>query len=96
MEELSKDDAPFFLSVGLSKPHLPFTAPKKYWDLYDEEDLVLPSNYTFFPKDAPSSANSTWGELRNMYDGVPSEGPVSDEMALKLIHGYLALCFLHR
>lgn len=90
MRAAKDSDQPHFFTAGFSKPHLPFVAPQKYWDLYNEEDLFLPSNYTFFPKNAPSSANSTWGELRNMYDDIPSEGPVSDEMALKLIHGYLA------
>jgi iduronate 2-sulfatase len=90
MRDAKDSDQPHFFTAGFSKPHLPFVAPKKYWDLYDAEDLTLPSNYTFFPKDAPSSANSEWGELRNMYDDIPSEGPVSDAMALKLIHGYLA------
>ena len=32
-------DEPFFLAVGLVKPHLPFCAPKKYWDLYDPAKL---------------------------------------------------------
>ncbi|MFL2847901.1 MAG: sulfatase [Coraliomargaritaceae bacterium] len=90
MRDAKDANEPRFFTAGFSKPHLPFVAPKKYWDLYNEEDLALPSNYTFFPKDAPSSSNSDWGELRNMYDDIPSEGPVSDEMALKLIHGYLA------
>ena len=90
MRAAKDSNQPHFFTAGFSKPHLPFVAPQKYWDLYNEEDLVLPSNYSFFPKNAPSSANSTWGELRNMYDDIPSEGPVSDAMALKLIHGYLA------
>ena len=90
MRAAKQSNQPHFFTAGFSKPHLPFVAPQKYWDLYDEEDLVLPSNYTFFPKNAPRSANSDWGELRNMYDDIPSEGPVSDAMALKLIHGYLA------
>lgn len=90
MRDAKDSDQPHFFTAGFPKPHLPFVAPEKYWDLYNEEDLALPSNYTFFPKDAPSSSSSTWGELRGMYDDIPSEGPVSDEMALKLIHGYLA------
>ena len=90
MRDAKDSKQPHFFTAGFSKPHLPFVAPKKYWDLYNAKDLVLPSNYTFFPKNAPRSANSDWGELRNMYDDIPSEGPVSDAMALKLIHGYLA------
>ena len=33
---------PFFLAVGFVKPHLPFCAPKKYWDLHDPAKLPLP------------------------------------------------------
>ena len=90
MRDAKDSGKPNFFTAGFSKPHLPFVAPKKYWDLYSAKDLALPSNYTFFPKNAPRSANSDWGELRNMYDDIPSEGPISDTMALKLIHGYLA------
>ena len=90
IKEAKESDQPYFLTAGFSKPHLPFVAPKKYWDLYNPEDITLPQNYSFFPEGAPSSSNSTWGELRNMYDDIPKEGPVSDEMAIKLIHGYLA------
>ena len=42
--------------------------------------IIFPSNYRFFPENAPTSANSDWGELRNMYDGIP-EGPIGDAMA---------------
>jgi arylsulfatase A-like enzyme len=48
----------------------------------------LPDNY-FPPQNAPDAAIHNFGELRN-YFGVPAEGPVSDEMALELIHGYYA------
>jgi len=37
-----KHDQPFFLAVGFSKPHLPFIAPKKYFDLFDKDNIQLP------------------------------------------------------
>jgi iduronate 2-sulfatase len=81
-------DKPFFLAVGFLNPHLPFAAPKKYFDLYRREDLKLAPN-PFPPKDVPSVAMTNWGELR-AYKGIPASGPLSDETALDLIHGYYA------
>lgn len=78
----------FFLAVGFLKPHLPFVAPKKYYDLYRREQLKLAPN-PFPPKDVPRIALTNWGELRN-YQGIPKTGPLPDEMALDLIHGYYA------
>jgi iduronate 2-sulfatase len=81
-------DEPFFLAVGFVKPHLPFCAPKKYWDLYDPADIKLPQRRTP-PDGAPAYAPTTWGELRQ-YKGVADEGPVPDEQQRTLIHGYYA------
>ena len=79
---------PFFLAAGFFKPHLPFIAPKKYWDLYPAETIKLPGNY-HRPKDAPDEAIHSFGELR-AYAGIPKTGPVSDETARNLIRGYHA------
>jgi len=81
-------DVPFFMVVGFKKPHLPFVAPQKYWDLYDYEGLTLPDNY-FQSKGAPGIAQMTWGELR-VYAGIPKKGPVSDAVGRQLIQGYYA------
>ena len=92
IKQAKASDEPFFLTAGFSKPHLPFIAPSKYWDLYDADAIEFPHNYTFAPENVPSSAgihDRAWGELRS-YGGVPKRGAVSDEMAKKLIHGYLA------
>jgi choline-sulfatase len=88
LRRLAGKDEPFFLAVGFYKPHLPFLAPKKYWDLYPEDEISLPDNY-YRPKDAPDAAIHNWGELR-AYAGVPQKGPVSDAMARELIRGYYA------
>ena len=88
IKKLADADNPFFLAVGFLKPHLPFNAPKKYWDLYAPEQISLPPNY-FRPENAPDIAMHNFGELRS-YHGIPREGLVPDEMALNLIHGYYA------
>ena len=80
-------DEKFVMFVGLSKPHLPFNAPKKYWDIYQKDELQVPE------KDAPKGmsplALTNWGELRNYY-GIPQEGLLSDDLSRNLKHGYYA------
>jgi iduronate 2-sulfatase len=83
-----KPNEPFFLAVGFLKPHLPFCAPKKYWDLYDRAAFTVPSLRSA-PEGAPKFAPSGWGELRQ-YSGIPTNGPVTDDQARTLIHGYHA------
>jgi len=87
LQQLSKKKEPFFLAVGFTKPHLPFVAPKKYWDLYDPAKIQLAPN-KFRQKDAPDYAVLPGGELRN-YHGIP-EGSIPDDLARKLKHGYYA------
>lgn len=84
----SKGDAPFYMVVGYKKPHLPFVAPKKYWDLYPEESITLPDNY-YLPEGSPKIAHMTWGELRS-YGGIPEKGALDESTALELIRGYYA------
>ena len=84
----TRPDTPFFLAIGFLKPHLPFCAPQKYWDLYRRENFAL-AEITTAPVDAPAYAPTNWGELRN-YTGIPAKGPVSTELQRELIHGYHA------
>ncbi|MBN8248959.1 MAG: sulfatase [Verrucomicrobia bacterium] len=83
-----KGKLPFFMAVGFLKPHLPFCAPKRYWDLYVRQRFELPA-LRGAPEGAPHHAPSGWGELRQ-YRGIPESGPVDDETARTLIHGYHA------
>ncbi len=85
MKELK--DNPFFLAVGLYRPHLPFVAPKKYWDLYDEKDIVIPKRK--LPVGMPEESMANFGELRK-YHGMPAKGSINDYDTKKLIHGYRA------
>ncbi len=88
LQKLKSMDKPFFLATGFLKPHLPFNATKKYWDMYDPAKISVPENDTL-PLGLPYQLISNWGELR-AYDAIPAEGPVSDSAARKLIHGYYA------
>lgn len=79
---------PFFIAVGFAKPHLPFCAPKKYWDLYDPEKFEL-AVLKVPPMGAPDYAPTKWGELRQ-YRGVPERGALDEQLQRQLIHGYYA------
>lgn len=77
----------FLMFVGLSKPHLPFNAPKKYWDMYDENKFEIPSKEK--PNNAYPLALSKWGELK-AYHGIPDTDMLDDDLTKTLIHGYHA------
>ncbi len=84
----AKPAEPFFLAVGFLKPHLPFCAPKKYWDLYRRDSFAL-EPITTPPEGAPAYAPTTWGELRK-YSDMPAIGPLNADQQRELIHGYHA------
>jgi len=88
LHELKKKGQPFFLAVGFLKPHLPFVAPKKYWDLYDPDTIPLPA-IDRLPNGAPAFAGHDNGELHS-YANVPKGNPIPADFAKKLRHGYYA------
>ena len=79
---------PFLLALGFHKPHLPFVAPEKYWDLYKCSDFNI-NPFQEHAKGSPDFAYHTWGELRN-YADIPNKGPLPDEKQTELIHAYYA------
>lgn len=81
-------DQTFFLGMGFRKPHLPFVAPKKYWDMYSEAEITTATN-PFTPHGAPEFASNNASELRRYMD-IPTSGPISVDDARNLVHGYLA------
>ena len=84
----TKPDEPFFIAVGFIRPHLPFVAPQKYWDLYDPATLPMPE-VTSPPEGAPSYALQFGGELR-AYSDMPVQGEIDEPTTRRLIHGYYA------
>ncbi|MBI9072977.1 MAG: sulfatase-like hydrolase/transferase [Melioribacteraceae bacterium] len=93
LEQLANKDKPFFVAVGFKKPHLPFVAPQKYWDLYDRNKIEV-EPFQEFSKDGPEFAYQPGWELRNNYVDIPSEGLVPIDKQKELIHGYYA-CVSH-
>ena len=89
LRRLQELGSPFFMMVGFRKPHLPFTAPDKYWSLYDAIDFSLPSTYHQTPDGVPSNPIHNSSELR-AYAGVPAAGQLDETQALNLIHAYYA------
>lgn len=88
LKKFKESGQPFFLAVGFQRPHLPFNAPKKYWDMYNFDDIKLPDNM-YKPDGAPDESMHNYAELR-AYTDVPDEGPMEKEFMRKLIHGYYA------
>ena len=84
-----KPDQPFMMMVGFHKPHLPFVAPKKYWDQFQPEQFSLPEFRTA-PEGSPAYALGESGEIMQ-YKKLPVEElPFPDDFARHLIHGYYA------
>lgn len=83
-----KDGTPFFIVTGFVRPHLPFSAPKKYWDLYGPATLPMPQ-FENLPAGAPKVAGKRGGEIA-AYKPVPVKGDIGDDLKRKLIHGYYA------
>jgi iduronate 2-sulfatase len=81
-------DKPFFLGMGMKKPHLDWLAPKKYWDLYNPDDIKL-AEHTTAPENGATMGLHPSFELRARY-GIPKKGSIDDEQARVLKHAYLA------
>jgi iduronate 2-sulfatase len=98
LKKMKAQKKSFFLVAGFLKPHLPFNAPAKYWEMYDRSKITPPVNNKF-PTTAYKGAGN-WYEL-SKYKGIQkdfSDNPslnattftMDAEMTIKLIHGYYA------
>lgn len=89
LREYAQNGTGFFLAVGYRKPHLPFVAPKKYWDRYDPDAIPLADNDRV-PAGAPPYGPVDGGEFR-AYENMPVYPTrLSDHEARRLRHGYYA------
>lgn len=84
----TEPDQPFFMAVGFARPHLPFSAPRRYWDLYPHDRIPLTLN-PLPPVGAPGYATKRKGEITN-YLPVPDADALDPELQRTLIHGYYA------
>lgn len=91
-QQRKESGAPFFLAVGYQKPHLPFTAPDKYWALYDDVDFGYAK---YQGKRAIPTGSEPWtapaeGTEMRPYDDYPKGGIKDPKTAAHLAQGYYA------
>ncbi len=90
LDLLGKGNKPFFLAVGLYKPHLPNNVPTKYYDLYKNTDIGLAKNRQLSPDLDPSISLNRNSELTTHYKWTNNKGQVSDEQAINQRRHYYA------
>src|SRR5262249_34082745 len=78
-------DRPFFLAVGFWKPHAPFNAPKKYWDLYDRAKLPPPD-----PARVSAAPEVAFHDSREILGAPPMRVEPTAAQAAEMRHGYFA------
>jgi len=93
LDRIKEKDEPFYLALGYYRPHLPFVAPKKYWDLYDRDAISMATN-PYLPENSPVWAINSMYELAACYDleyvKHPSSFQLKEDTARLLKHGYYA------
>jgi iduronate 2-sulfatase len=89
-EHAKNPGQPFFLAVGFANPHVPWIAPKKYFDLYDPAKLPLAKN-EFLPKGSPDFAATSGADFYG-YKGVPQVNgdQLPEPFKRECLQGYLA------
>lgn len=93
MRKLAKSGKPFMMAVGFVKPHIPFCAPKKYWDMYVEEQIDL-APIQGFPEKMPEVAFSGHPNFFNYtyrdYPPLEKGKAMADQTAKHIRHAYRA------
>ena len=86
LRRLKEAREPFFLACGFFNPHLPFYAPKRYWDLYERDEIDI-AEFRERPMNAPRQLRGS-GEYTSYHLG--DYDPDSDAFHRVMRHGYLA------
>lgn len=94
MKQLKEGDKPFFLGVGFKKPHLPFCAPKKYWDMYERDEMPV-AQFQQMAQDGCEWAYHNSLEVKGYSDIPPFESFIDGkeldvETQKRLLHAYYA------
>ena len=97
LQQMAGDDQPFFLGVGYKKPHLPFTVPKRFYDLFDRGNLELAPFQQAPASSDPRFILSGNNELKSYVPRPASNDEpdhYGDELTAaqqrELLHGYFA------
>ncbi|NNE93151.1 MAG: sulfatase [Verrucomicrobiales bacterium] len=83
LERYKKENRPFFLAVGLFRPHTPFVAPKKYFEMYPLDKIVIPEVPEGYGKTIPKPALNSIRRKKDQID-------LPDETAREVIQAYYA------
>jgi len=89
MERLQSQEQPFFLALGFFKPHLPFNAPRRYWDLYEETSFALSQKAQPSSGELAEFSRHSHRELGG-YRGIPKNEELSLAQTRQLRQGYYA------
>jgi len=76
---------PFFLAAGIYRPHLPFYAPRKYFDLYPQDQIILPPIKVDDCDDLPEAGKEMAANRRGDYELV-----LRENRHRELVQAYLA------
>lgn len=83
LRRYGEEDRSFFLAVGLYRPHTPFVAPKKYFDLYPLEEIVVPEVPEGYEQTIPEAALKSIRRKKDQID-------LADDLARQAIQAYYA------
>lgn len=83
LENFSKTGEKFFLAVGFFRPHTPFVAPKKYFDLYSKEDIEIPKSSPDYLKTIPIPAAKSVRAKKNQIN-------LEEDLAKEIKQAYYA------